>query len=163
MHKILVAIFGLSLAFFAPQAMEKVNFSGTWVMDKSKSEGVPADMEQTMTVTQDGNTIKQETKVVTDQGDQLVASTYVLDGKEMEYQVKRAIGDGTGKRMSRRSNDEHAFEVSEEETVNTANGPVVFKLSRKWTIAADARTLTIALDIDGPNGKQHTKRTFVKK
>lgn len=163
MRRMVIAVFCLSLAFFVALAAQKANFSGSWVMDKSKSDGVPPDMEQTMTVTQDGNTISQETKVVTDQGDRSVASTYVLDGKEVEYPVKRAMGDGKGKRTSRWGEDGNSFEVTEEETVNTANGQVMLKFARKWTIAADGKSLTIVLDLEGPSGKQHTKRRFVKK
>jgi len=132
-------------------------------MDKSKSEGVPPDMEQTMTVTQQGDTINQETKVTTDQGDQTVATSYVLDGKEVEYPVKRQMGEGKGKRTAKWSADGNGFEVAEEETIEGANGPVVLKFTRKWAMASDGRSLTIDLDVDGPNGKQHTKRTFVKK
>ena len=163
MKKLFAIMFCLGLAAAAVIAADKANFNGTWAMDKIKSEGVPADMEQTMTVTQTEDTINQETKVVTDRGDQSVASAYVLDGKEVEYPVKRQIGDGKGKRTAKWNADGNGFEVNEEESVDTQNGQVVLKLTRKWTMGTDAKTLTIELDIDGPNGKQHTKRTFNKK
>ncbi|HEV7398358.1 MAG TPA: hypothetical protein VGN86_17735 [Pyrinomonadaceae bacterium] len=162
MKRVVSALFCLSLAA-AVMAAGKANFTGTWAMDKSRSEGVPPDMEQTMTVTQNGDTINQETKVITDQGDQSIATTYVLDGKETEYPVKRQIGDGKGKRTAKWTADGNGFEVTEEESVDTQNGPVTLKFMRRWVMAADGSTLIIELDVDSPNGKQHTKRTFVKK
>lgn len=163
MKKLIISSFCLCLAAAAVMALDRSNFTGTWVMDKSKSEGVPPDMEQTMTVTHNGDTINQETKIVTDQGDQSVATSYVLDGKEVEYSVKRPIGEGQGKRIARWTVDGNGFEVNEEEKVNAANGPVVLKFARKWTMTPGGNTLTIELDIEGPNGKQRTKRTFTKK
>ena len=163
MNRLAVAFVCSFLAAAAVMAVDKANFTGTWVMDRSRSEGVPPDMEQTMTVTQNGDTVNQETKVVTDQGDQSVAASYVLDGKEVEYPVKRAIGEGKGKRTAKWATDGNGFEIREEENVETPNGLVVLKFARKWAIAPDAKTLTIELDIDTPNGKQHTKRTFIKK
>lgn len=165
MKRLIAAIFCLGLGAAAVMAVEKANFSGAWVMDKGRSEGLTPDMEQTMTVTQNGDTINLETRVVTDQGDQSVTGTYVLDGKEVEYAAKRpGMGaEGKGKRIARWSADGNGFEVTEEENLNTQSGPAVLKFLRKWNIAADGKSLTIELDVEGPNGKQHTKRTFVKK
>jgi hypothetical protein len=156
-------VFALCLTFASGAPAEKPNFAGTWVMDQSKSEGLPADMEQTMIVTQDGDIINQETKVVTEQGDQTVGSTYVLDGKEVEYSVKRVMGEGRGKRSAKWTADGSGFEVKEEETVNAQNGPVVLKFARRWVLAQDGKSLIIELNVDSPNGKQQTKRTFLKK
>lgn len=154
-------LFCLFLMTVTASAVNKANFSGSWKMDKSKSEGLPPGMEQAMTIKQEGDTVNHETTVITDQGDQSVATTYVLDGKEVEYPVKRAIGEGKGKRTARWNADGNGFEVAEEETVTTQNGPVVLKFARKWTMAPDG-TLVIELAVDGPNGKQQTKRIFVK-
>jgi len=144
-------------------AAPKADFTGTWVMDSAKSEGVPEGMEQTMTVKQTGDKIDQETKVMQEQGDQTVSSVYMLDGKEVEYPVKRQIGEGKGKRIAKWAADGNGFEVSEEETVETPNGAVVLKFARKWVMAPDAKSLTIDLDVTSPNGPIHTKRIFVKK
>lgn len=144
-------------------AAAKVDFSGTWVMDKSRSEGMPPDMEQTMTVTQAGDTLNVETKVVSDQGDQTVGGIYTLNGKEMEYTPKRMGAEGKGKRTAKWSNTDNGFEVTEVERFDSPNGEVTLEFTRKWQMLADGKTLTIELDVKGPNGPQHSKRTFVKK
>ena len=163
MKKLLVIALCLCLASVAALAAVKANFSGSWTMDKSRNEGVPPDMEQTMTVTQQGDSVSVETKIITDQGDQMIASAYVLDGKEAEYPVSRAMGEGKGKRTAKWTADGNGFEVTEEEKVDTPNGQVTLKFARKWAMAADGKSLTIELDVASPTGKQHSKRIFVKK
>jgi hypothetical protein len=144
-------------------AAAKADFSGTWVMDKGRSEGVPPDMEQTMTVTQNGDTLNVETKVVTDQGDQTVAGAYTFNGQEMAYTPKRGGAEGKGKRTAKWTADGNGFEVAEEEKFDSPNGEVTFQFTRKWQMLPDGKTLTIELEVKGPNGPQHSKRTFVKK
>ena len=141
----------------------KANFSGAWTLDKGRSEGVPPDMEQTMTVAQTDDVLNVETKVVTDQGDQTLNSTYTLNGKETEYAPKRMGTEGKGKRVARWTQDGNGFEVTEEETFDTPNGAATLQFTRKWAMSADGKTLTIELDVKGPNGPQHSRRTFIKK
>jgi hypothetical protein len=141
----------------------KANFSGAWALDKSRSEGVPPDMEQTMTVQQTDDVLNVETKVVTDQGDQTLNSIYTLNGKETEYAPKRMGTEGKGKRVARWTQDGNGFAVTEEETFETPNGAATLQFTRKWAMAADGKTLTIELDVKGPNGPQHSRRTFIKK
>ena len=160
-----IAIAGITvllLALTILAASPKADFSGTWVMDKTRTEGLPPDIEQTMTVTQKDDRIDVVTKVSGDQGDQTVPVTYVLDGKETEYPANR-MGEGKGKRTASWSADGNGFEVSEEENYDTKNGPTKIQFSRKWTMAPDGKTVVIILDIKGPNGNGTIKRTFVKK
>lgn len=157
----LVAVVMLTLSFDLVAA--KANFSGTWVMDKSRSEGVPPDMEQTMTVTETDDTLNVETKVVTDQGDQTINASYTFNGKEIEYTPKRMGAEGKGKRTVKRTADGNGFEATEEEKFDSPNGEVTFQFARKWQLLPDDRTLIIELEVKGPNGPQHSKRTFVKK
>jgi len=144
-------------------ASAKADFGGTWTMDKARSEGVPPDMEQSMTVTQKDDSLNVETKIVTDQGDQTVTGAYEINGKEVEYTPTRGGAQGRGKRTAKWAADGNVFEVAEEERYDSPNGEVVLQFSRKWVMLADGKTLTIELDVKGPNGPQHSKRTFVKK
>jgi hypothetical protein len=160
---LLVGLVGIALGLGAGAAAAKTDFSGTWVMDASRSEGVPPEMEQTMTVKQAGDTLDVETKVVTDQGDQTLAATYVLDGKEAPYTTKRMNAEGKGKRTAKWTADGAGLEIAEEETFDSPNGEVTLHFSRKWAMLADGKTLTIELEVNGPNGPQHSKRTFVKR
>ena len=156
-----VALVALSLVVAAAAA--KADFSGKWMMDKAKSEGVPPNMEQTMTITQTGDKIELETKIVAPQGERVIKDSYTADGKETEFTPQGPQGAmGKGKRTAKWSADGAALEVSETATLNSPNGPDEITATRKWSLAADGKTLTIELTFSGEQGVQKTKRVFVK-
>ncbi len=142
----------------------KVGFSGTWTLDKSNSEGLPPGMDQTMTVVQTGDKLSVETKLITEQGEQVVPDTYVLDGKEVEFTPKTPGGQsGKGKRTAKLGADGNSIDVSETATFDTPEGALNVQATRKWTLSPDGKTLKIDMTVDGPNGKQVLKRTFIRK
>ena len=142
----------------------KANFGGTWTLDKTNSEGLPPDMDQVMTVVQTGDKLTVETKLVTQQGEQVVPDTYILDGKEVEFTPRTPGGQaGKGKRISKLTPDGNGIEVSETATFDTPEGTATIQATRKWMLSPDGKTLKIEMTVDGPNGKQLLKRTFVRK
>jgi len=142
----------------------KGNFGGTWALDKANSEGLPPGMDQLMTVVQTGDKLSLETKLITDQGEQVVPDSYILDGKEVDFTPRTPGGQsGKGKRIAKLSADGNSIEVSEDSTFDTPEGAVNIKATRKWILSTDGKTLKIEMTIDGPNGKQTIKRTFIKK
>jgi hypothetical protein len=157
-----VALVALSLVAVAAVAA-KADFSGKWVMDKTKSEGVPPTMEQTMTVTQTGDKIELETKIVAPQGERVIKDSYTADGKETDFTPQGPQGAmGKGKRTAKWSADGSALEVSETATLDGPNGSDEVTATRKWSLAADGKTLTIEMTFSGEQGVQKTKRVFVK-
>src|SRR5689334_13179541 len=103
----------------------KVDFSGTWTLDKNNSEGLPPGMDQTMTVVQSGDKLSLETKLITAEGERVVPDSYVLDGKETEFTPKAPNGQaGKGKRTAKRSADGNGIEVNETATFEGPEGPV---------------------------------------
>ncbi len=144
----------------AAASSAKVDFSGTWALDKSNSEGLPAGMDQLMTVAQTGDKISLETKLITEQGEQVVADSYVLDGKEVEFTPRTGGGqNGKGKRTAKWATGGNGIEVNETATFDS----VTVQTVRKWVLSPDGKTLKIEMTIDGPNGQQVLKRTFVRK
>lgn len=142
----------------------KADFSGTWILDKNNSEGLPPGMDQTMTVAQTGDKLSLETKLITDEGERVVPDSYVLDGKEAEFAPKAPNGQtGKGTRTAKWSADGNGFEVNETAVFIGPEGQVDIKTTRIWTLAADGKTLKIELTVEGPNGKQQVKRTFIRK
>jgi hypothetical protein len=142
----------------------KVNFSGTWTLDKSRSEGLPPGMDQTMTVVQTEDKINLETKVTTSEGEQTIADSYTLSGSETEFTPRGPNGmTGKGKRTAKWSTDGNGLDVNEEATFETPEGAVTVQATRKWALAADGKTLTIEMKVKDPNGTRESKRTFVKK
>ena len=137
------------------------DFSGTWTLDKAKSEGLPAGMNQEMTVKQTGDKLSLETKISVEHGEQSLSDVYTLDGKEMEFSPKAGALTGKGKRTAKRTAD--GFEVEESGVFDTPNGEVTVKISRKWTLSADGKSLIIEMTSVNPSGTQKSKRIFSKK
>lgn len=152
----------LNMSLFVAAA--KTNFSGTWTLDKSKSEGLPPGMDQVMTIVQTDDKLNLETKVTTAEGEQTIADSYALTGQETEF-TPRGIGGmtGKGKRTAKWSADGNGIDVSEEAVFETPEGAVTIHATRKWTMAADGKTLTIELTFKDPNETRTSRRIFVKK
>ena len=146
---------GISMA-----AAQKLDFNGTWALDKSRSEGLPPGMDQTMIVKQAGDRIDVEMKVSTNQGEREVKDQFIIDGKETQF--KPAV-QSTGKRTSSWSMDGKGFDVIEESTIERGNGPENFKVTRHWRLSDDGNTLTIEMSFNEPGGPGKSKRIFVKK
>lgn len=145
-------------------AAVKANFSGTWVMDKSRSDGIPPDAEQTMTMTQVDDQLTMRNKITTPNGDVSISDAFTINGKEVEFTQKRNDEEIKGKRTSKWLADGNGFESSEEFTiVGGDNLPITQQITRKWMMSADGKTFTVELSGKTPNGDLHTKRTFVKK
>lgn len=157
------AVLALALCASAAAAA-KADFSGAWALDKARSEGLPPGMDQTMSVTQSGDTIKLETKVVTEEGEQTVSDSYTLSGAETDFTPQGPGGSkGKGKRTAKWTADGSGIEVAESVSFETPEGAVAVKMNRKWTLAADGKTLTIELRHEGPQGVKESRRTFVRK
>lgn len=158
-----VMALGAATAAVSAAAAAKADFTGVWKLDVSKSEGLPPMIKgQTMSVKQTGDRVEIETTITSDEGEQIVKDAYTLDGKEVDH-VQKAMGmEGKGKRTSKWSADGNGIEVSENAHFETAMGAADVKATRKWTLSADGKTLTIVMDIEGPMGPQTIKRVFVK-
>jgi hypothetical protein len=156
----------LASALFAiVAAAAKVDFSGTWTLDKSKSEGLPPVIkDQVMTVTQTGDKINIETKLTTDEGEQNVSDVYTLDGKPADFTAKGPGGiEGKGKRTAKWSADGNKIEVTEAVTYDTPQGALALDITRTWMLSADGKALTIDMDISSAMGSQKIKRVLVRK
>ncbi|HEX8638087.1 MAG TPA: hypothetical protein VF692_08500 [Pyrinomonadaceae bacterium] len=153
----------LALNLNAASLLVKTDFSGTWTLDKAKSEGLPPSMEQTVTVTQKDDKITVETKSVTDKGEQTSSDSYTVDGKETEYtpKVPNNVTNAKAKRSVKWTTD--GFEVLETITGDTPTGAVTVVTMRKWSLSADGKTLKIDLTQKLPDGTREIKRTFTKK
>ena len=144
-----------SLAF----AAEKPNFSGTWVMDKTRSEGIPPNVEQTMTLAQVEDNLSMQNKIVTPQGDIDIKDSFNINGKEVEFTQKRNDEEIKGKRTSKWLADVSGFESNEEFTVEGGDGQAITQqITRKWVMSADGKTFTVDLSGKTPNGDMHTKK-----
>lgn len=159
---VVALVVALSLVVVSAAAA-KPDFSGKWAMDKTKSEGVPPNVEQTMSITQTGDKIDLETKLTGPQGERTIKDSYTVDGKEADFTPQGPQGAiGKGKRTAKWAEEGTALEVNETATLDGPNGPDEVSATRKWTLAADGKTMTIEITFNGEQGTQKTKRVFVK-
>jgi hypothetical protein len=166
-NKLITGIIALAMfAFITADASAQTNFSGSWTLDAEKSEGLPPGFKQTMTVTEKDDRVDAEAKIATPNGEQTIKDTYILSGKEVDF-TPAVLGGGkakNGKRTSKRTADGKGFEVVEQATLEGPDGgEATVKVTRRWTLSDDGKTLTIEMTYDGPNGVNKTKRLFVKK
>lgn len=144
-------------------ATQKPNFSGVWLLDKAKSEGLPPGVDQTVTVAHDGDKVEVATRTTSERGEQNSKSTYVLDGKEAEVTLSGPMPGSTakGKQSAKWSADGKGFESIDEGTFETPNGPATIKTSRKFQLSPDGATLVIEISREGPITQTST-RVFAK-
>lgn len=142
---------------------QKPDFSGSWIMDRSRTFSIPGDMNQTMVVTQTGDQIAFEQKITQPGNDRTVKDTYVLDGKERDFTPQSPPGapPAKGKRTSRWLPGHRGIVVDEVTTSETPNGPATIKTTRKWTLSNDGE-LTVDLYVDRPNISYEAKLIFKK-
>src|SRR5687767_735208 len=140
---------GMMLSLLFPTAGPtpgKVDFNGLWLMDRSKAEGIPPNMDQKMRVRQDGDRLDLETDLIVNDDINTINDGYDLSGKEVEYPARLSDGQETrGKRVAKWSADGAGIEVNEEATFDTPDGKIRVTMRRRWTLSADGKTLLIEL------------------
>lgn len=153
-------MFVLSLVAFA---FQKPNFAGSWNMDRTRSFGLPGNMTQTMTVTQKDDQIEVETKLIQPGNERVQKDTYVLDGKEHEFQPptppNAQAPPAKGKRTATWLPSGNGITVTDVTTSETPKGPVTTQIVRKWTISTQGE-LIIDMYVDNPNMSYEAKRIF---
>lgn len=138
-HKIPTATAALLLLSLFAMAAQKPDFNGSWAMDRARSFGMPGNLQQTMMVTQTGDQIDLETKLIQPDNERTVKDSYLLDGKEREFtpQVPPNAPSNApkpkGKRTANWLPNGKGIVVNEVTTSETDKGPVTNQLTRKWT------------------------------
>ena len=157
---IAAAIFLLSVIGLAAT---KPDFSGNWTMDRERSFGLPADMKQTLVVSQTADQIELETKLIQPNNERSVKDTYILDGKEHEFTPLTPPNQppAKGKRTATWLPGDRGIQVTEVTTTETPKGTVTSQVVRKWTISAQGE-LIIDMYVDNPNISYEAKRIFKK-
>jgi hypothetical protein len=166
--KILSGLSLVALAVVLVSAQEKVNFSGTWVLDKSQS-----DMSQLMGLSDDAEKTRNAsmTMVVEQQGSNLrVNRTLKTQGEERKEIHRYQIGGGETTNTGSRGETVvgRAFwEGDKLVIVSTRTWRVLLKdVSAEsrgvWSLSPDGKNLTIAAQINSPRGEQRGKVVFDK-
>ena len=162
-RKMLLTAAAITVVSALAFAATKPNFSGTWVMDRSRSYGLPADMTQTLIIVQKDDQIELETKLIQPNNERTVKDTLILDGKEHEFtpQVPPNQPPAKGKRTAIWLPGDKGIQVTDVTTSETPKGTVTSQVVRKWTISSDGE-LVIDMYVDNPNASYEAKRIFKK-
>jgi hypothetical protein len=157
----LTAVLIGALMILPATAAAQTDFTGTWVLDASRGEGVPEGLEQTMTVKQSGDRIEVENHLKTPMGERRIEDVFVVDGRETGFQpVLNVEASSTGTRTSRWTEGRNGFEAAERVTVQGPEGEITITSTRRWTLAPGGETLTIEMASSGPQGEMKTSRVF---
>ena len=159
---LLMAAAILAVSVFA-LAAAKPNFSGTWVMDRGRSFGLPRDMNQTLVIVHKDEQIELETKLIQPNNERSVKDTIILDGKEHEFTPQAAPNQppAKGKRTATWLPGDRGIEITDVMTSETPKGTVTSQVVRKWTISSEGE-LVIDMYVDNPNMSYEAKRIFKK-
>jgi hypothetical protein len=162
---------GLSLLLCAialSAAQGKVNFSGTWILDKSQSDtqqltgmrggaGKGQDASLSMMIEQQGTTLKVTRTLKAEGEEKRETHTYKTDGTETTN-----TGFGGESVITKASWDGDQLVVSSTRTMKLLIKEVTVQSQSVWSLAPDGRTLTIDATIETPRGEQHVKGVFHK-
>jgi opacity protein-like surface antigen len=165
MKRLLIASSLICLLMMAAQAAAPANFSGTWTLDKSKSEGLQGPManaDVTLTVTQDGKQLAVETKYSGGQRE-IPAQTlnYKLDGSETTADFAgRMPGKGT---LKAKWMGDSMLELHTVRNINVQGNDVTITSTEHWELADGGKTLKIHRTTESPRGTNETKLVFTKK
>ncbi|HKN84225.1 MAG TPA: hypothetical protein VJW17_12345 [Pyrinomonadaceae bacterium] len=162
-RRILLATAAIVIVSAFALAATKPDFSGTWVMDRERSYGLPRDMNQTLVIVQKDDQIELETKLIQPNNERSVKDTIVLDGKDHEFtpQVAPNQPPAKGKRSAIWLPGDKGIQVTDVTTAETEKGPATTQIVRKWTISS-AGELVIDMYVDNPNMSYEAKRIFKK-
>jgi hypothetical protein len=158
----------VALVVLLVSAQEKVNFSGTWVMDKSQS-----DLSQLMGLSNEPEKAwnASMTMVVEQQGSSLrVNRTLRIQGEERKESHTYKIGGGETTNTGSRGETVvgRAFWEGDKLAIVstiTRRGPlkdISAETRGVWSLSPDAKNLTISVLIDSPRGAQRGKLVFDK-
>jgi hypothetical protein len=147
------------VALLLAGAPARPDFTGSWAFDKDRSFSNPAGMDQTMQVQHTGERVSIDAQLVTSQGRQNVQEEWTLDGVEREF-TPAAPPDAKGKRKAYWLPMDRGLVVEDTVTVQTPTGPAQYLTTRRWTLSADAQTLTVDYYIDRPTISGESRRTF---
>ncbi|HXD30505.1 MAG TPA: hypothetical protein VN643_05295 [Pyrinomonadaceae bacterium] len=145
-------------------AFQKPSFVGDWKMDQERSFGLPPNQRQALKVSQAGDQIDFEIKLINPDGESTIKDSYIIDGKERDFVPQGPAGpvpNAKGKRSGNWLPNGRGIAVDEQTTTETPKGPVTNKVTRRWTISPEGE-LVIDNYVDTATVSYETKRIFKK-
>ena len=163
---VFLSLFCVLMVGFWSVSAAPANFSGTWSLDKTKSEGLQgrmANVDQTWAVTQDAKTFTVEKSF--SGGEQPIPSqksTYNLDGSETSMEMTGRM-PGKAALKAKWQGDGKILELSSVLKTNVQGNDVTITSTEHWELADGGKTLKVHRTSESPRGTQESKLTFAKK
>jgi hypothetical protein len=166
MKRISIAVVLFCVLVVGSVSAAGTDFSGTWVLDKAKSEGLQGPMagvDQTWVVTQDAKTLTAEMQFSGGQQEMPAQKrTYNLDGSETTAEVTgRLPGKATLK--AKWMGDGKILELNGVQSANVQGNDIKITRTEHWELADGGKTLKVHRTTESPRGTQESKLTLTKK
>lgn len=150
------------LSFTRPM-VKQTDFSGTWTLNESKSDGGQygtGGMPKKITILQDNGYLTiTKTTLARSGGETIYTEALSPDGKEAESTVSN-----NGKRKAKMNweNDGKQFDINFTIAMSMQGQPVEFKGLEKWSLSEDGKTLYVVFDVTTPQGSFSVKGGYDK-
>ena len=166
MKRILLAVVMFLVLIAGSVSASGTNFTGAWVLDKAKSEGLQgrmANVDQTWVVTQDAKTLTVEKSF--SGGEQPIPSqksTYNLDGSETSMEMTGRM-PGKASLKAKWQGDGQILELNSVLKANVQGNDITITGTEHWELADGGKTLKIHRVSESPRGTQESKLVLTKK
>lgn len=154
-RRIVLGALALAIAAFGA---DKPNFSGTWVLDKARSDfgqmTPPEKMERL--IDHKDPVIKIKTTQSTPKGDRSADTEYTLDGKEQKQENPRGVVLYTPKWEG------SVVVIDSKRNAMVAGQQVEITGFERWSLSADGKTMTVESKMALPNGEIKMTAVFAR-
>jgi len=152
-------------------AVAATNLTGTWVLDKSKSDpmrmggprsgggGPRGDLNLTLVIRQSGNDLQIIRKISMGADERPpVEQKFTLDGKE----CTNPLGGRGGTLTAKAKWNQDTLVIEGTQKMSTPNGDFDIDIKNEYSLSADGKTLTLVSTRSTPQGDTTTKQIFNK-
>ena len=170
MKRVLIALVSLCLPVIAVAALSAppADFSGTWELDKAKSEGVQGGRQGaapdsvTWVITQDAKQITIASKTMVEGQERAQSFSYNLDGSESTAEVQgRMPGKATLK--AKWQGDGKILELTRVRNISAQGQEFTVTTTEHLELAEGGKVLKAHGSTATPQGARESKLTFNKK
>lgn len=170
---LVLAAVALCLGLVALAADDKTDLSGTWVLDKQKSDpirfggrggpgggggGQAADIDITLVVKQADNELAVTRKINYNGQERSIDQKFTLDGSQNTNPA--AMGRGELKSKTKLKKDKLIIEGTQQ--ITTPNGDMEMGSIEEYSLSEDGKILTIKATRSTPMGERTSKQVFNK-
>ncbi|MGB4293417.1 MAG: hypothetical protein WBJ37_11130 [Bacteroidales bacterium] len=156
---LLITVAAILMSLSVAKSNAQVNFSGTWVLNETKSSPVEGGFRfapTTINITHNGNELSVQSTMQGPDGDFTFNSKYTLDGKEcsnvlFQENVRKSVVQWSADKKSLTFTHTMNFNGNE------------FKSTETWTLNETDKTLAIENVFNTPNGEMRMTNVYDKK